>query len=89
MRNTGIPPLPKAHIIPSRHSGESRNPGTSTTLDPGFRRGDVKGFTKTIKKRLNETSVLNELLGAVASLFRLLQYFLNLRPVVSYSPELY
>ena len=41
--------LPNAHISSSRLSGESRNPETSTTLDPGFRRGDVKGSTKTMK----------------------------------------
>jgi hypothetical protein len=28
-------------LSPCRHSGESRNPGFSGFLDPGFRRGDA------------------------------------------------
>jgi hypothetical protein len=30
-------------LSPCRHSGESRNPGFSGFLEPGFRRGDALG----------------------------------------------
>ena len=49
LKITAVTRNPKAHVILSRLSGESRNPETSTTLDPGFRRGDDNGHTRTMK----------------------------------------
>jgi hypothetical protein len=46
-RRNGVGPNPLdltdlvLQLSPFRHSGESRNPGFSGFLDPGFRRGDA------------------------------------------------